>query len=241
MSIINKNNINKFAYNSLDLVKTTPRAIVIEFFGLGGGTRMMKEHHPLSYFYAERGVVFVMPYYGPWAWMNDGAVKIVDEVVEAICSHYGVENGSIPTLSTGLSMGGQGALIYALRSKYTPIGVSAVCPVCDLVYHSTEREDTLRTIYCAYPTDDFEGAMKKSSPLHQAENMPKIPYFLVATLEDNEVDYRMHANPFMQKMTELGHDVRYIAVPGRGHCDMSEESVIKYKEFIMEQVDKYGK
>jgi len=71
---INKDNIESFAATNEYLIKGAPRGVALEFHGLGDGNRMIKETNGLGRYLAERGILYVIPYYGPWSWMNDKAV-----------------------------------------------------------------------------------------------------------------------------------------------------------------------
>ena len=70
---------------------------------------------------------------------------MLDTTVKSILPQF--EN--IPVVSTGGSMGGQSALVYCAYSKRTPVACVANCPVCDTVFHFTERPDLPRTLYSA--------------------------------------------------------------------------------------------
>ncbi len=235
MNILTKENYLRFTYTNEELLTGAPRAIVFEFHGLGGGREMHCEHTKLSYFFAEHDIIYCMPFYGPWSWMNKASVNMVDELTEALWDKYGKE---LPTVSSGYSMGGLAGLIYSRHSKHTPAVCATICPVCDLPYHFTEREDTARTIYASYGGYDMplQDAMRIGSPIHQAEHMPYIPYIIFAMTDDDQVNYKAHSETFVKRMRELGHTVEYVTVPNRGHCDMDKGSVEKYKQFIIDNL-----
>lgn len=230
--MINKNNYLKYTYTNEELLKDKPVAIVHEFHGLGGGLKPVCEHYPLAHFLAEHNIIYTMPSYGPWSWMNRASVNMIDGITEALWDKYGYE---IPTISTGLSMGGLGGLIYSLRSRHTPAACAVICPVCDLVYHFDEREDTARSIYSALGGYDIplSEAMEQNSPIHQAANMPKIPYAIFSATVDDEVDYTAHSVKFTEKMKALGHNIELVLTQGGSHCDIGGESVEKYKRFLV--------
>ena len=233
---INKDSIRLFASSNVNILNGAPHALALEFHGLGDGIGIGDNDSRLGRYLAERGVIYAIPYYGPWAWMSDKAVRYVDEYVDAIFDLFGLEEG-FPVVSTGLSMGGQGALVYCAASRHRIAACAANCPVCDLPYHYTEREDLPRTLYGAFSHYDMplEEALKTASPLHIAEKMPDIPYLVIAAENDQAVSMKKHADPFVKKMRDLGRRVEYVVMPGRGHCDLSPEAVQIYTEFIASQ------
>ena len=237
MKIINKDNFNKFAYTNIELIKGEAKALIFEFHGLGDGNAMIKEHLKLGRYFAQYNLVYAIPYYNPWGWMNNKSVRYITEVAEAIFDCCGRE---LPIISTGLSMGGYGALMFSALSKYTPVSCLAICPVCDLKYHFFEREDTARTIYDALCEDwgesdclEFKDYLLGRSPVSLIEKMPDIPYMIFATTADEEVDYQKHSDIFVKKAKQYGLDVRYIVIPDRAHCDLSTEAVETLKDFIV--------
>lgn len=222
-----------YAYSNDHLLKGAPKGIVIEFIGLNGNTRMINDDPELAKDYAEQNVIFVSPYINPWAWMNKAAVALTDAVVEALFEKYDLPEG-FPLVSTGGSMGGLCSLAYVYHAKRTPTACAANCPVCDLPYHYTERPDLPRTLLSAFGEYDMplEEAMKTASPYHLAEKMPKIPYFIAHCTSDMAVNKEKHSDR-MVALLEKEHDVTYVTVPDRGHCDLSPEAKELYHGFIL--------
>lgn len=232
INIINRDTVGQYAYNNGEICVQPIKGVVLEFHGLGYGD-LIHGHDERHRMFAERGVLYVFPYYGPWSWMNRTAVDTVDAVVDALFDRYSLDAGT-PIIASGGSMGGLSSLIYTLYAKRTPTACAANCPVCDLLFHRTERDDLPRTVYHAfggYPMP-FEEAVKTASPLHQAANMPFIPYFIAHCEEDRAVDKQRHSDALVDALRASGHDVEYVSVPGRGHCDMDIETWKRYDEFI---------
>ncbi len=229
---INKDNIVLFADTNAELIRNTPRALVMEFHGLNYCPGVSHEVGRLGRFLAELDIIYAIPYYGPWDWMNDKAVKYNDEVADALFDRFGVSD--IPVVSSGLSMGGLGALVWCVYSRHRPAACAANCPVCDLPYHFTEREDLPRTIYSAFSHYDMplEEAMKTASPLHLVERLPDIPYAVFRAENDEGVNYGMHGYLLIPAMRERGLSVERVFSPGRGHCDLSPEAIDRYYEFL---------
>ena len=235
MNSVTKNNINKFAYTNEELLLTEPKAVLYEFHGLGDGISMNIPHSKLSYMCAEKGVIYCRPFYGPWSWMNRASINMIDELTEAFFDKY---SKTLSIGSSGLSMGGLAGLIYTRYAKYTPGVCAVICPVCDLLYHYDEREDTPRTLYAAYGGYDMplKEALITASPLHQAENMPNIKYLILSTDKDDEVNYEKHSDIFVSKMRSLGRNIEYTLIPDHGHCDLTKEAAQSYREFLITNI-----
>lgn len=136
-------------------------------------------------------------------------------------------------------MGGQSALVYMVYAKRTPAACVVNCPVCDVVYHYTEREDLPRTLYSAVANEAgrLEDALEAISPLHLVEKMPKVPYHIFHCEEDLAVNKKLHSDKFVAAMEQRGHKISYDRVPGRGHCDLTEPMWELYRKYILEAVD----
>ena len=218
---LTEKNIEMFAFTNRSLIKGDVKAIVLDFHGLGD-TRLRKEASQFEIMCAEENVLTVFPYYGPWSWMNPEAVRFVDAVVDACCKRDSLDINSVPIISSGGSMGGLSALIYTRYAKITPKACFANCPVCDLVYHATERDDLPRTIYYAFKSCDcgIEQAIINNSPYHQTDKMPDIPYFIIHGTEDTAVNINIHSDRFVEAMRRSGKNVTYHIVDGMSHCDL---------------------
>ena len=231
MKPINAQTLPLFAGCSGDVCSWPIRGIVVDFHGLGFQD-MPQEPSAFARRCAEKGLLYLLPYDNPWSWMNATAVGMVDEMVEAAREKYALPD-DIPVVACGGSMGGLSCLIYTLRAKRTPAACAANCPVCDLPYHYTERPDLPRTIYSAfahYP-GDFMEAVKTASPLHQAENMPDIPYLIVHGDADTAVNKQQHSDRFVERLKKT-HYVTYVEVPGMRHCDLQGDAAEQYYGFI---------
>lgn len=154
--IITHENLRSFAYVNEDICARPIRAICLEFFGLNGNA-MYSEDTERGKLLAKEGILLVIPYANPWAWMNRQAVALADEIVDVLIAAHQLRE-DIPVISTGGSMGGLSALVYTRYAKRTPAACVANCPVCDLPYHFTERPDLPRTLYSAFGS--YEGTME---------------------------------------------------------------------------------
>lgn len=237
-SVITSENIRLFAYMN-DAVCVRPvRGIVVDFMGLGGQA-MFDSETPRGERLGRQGLLYVIPYLNPWAWMNPQAVAETDEIISAALERCGAAD--VPIISTGGSMGGLASLVYTRYWRRTPVACVANCPVCDLPYHYTERPDLPRTLYSAFGTSDaetLEDALRAVSPLHLAQNadMPRVKYVLFHCEEDKAVNKQLHSDRFVEALRK-SCDVDYFAVPGRGHCDLGDEMAALFEDKIVAAVE----
>ena len=230
--IITYETLNNFAYVNDKICRKPIKGIAISFFGLGG--MVMHDFDPVDgEYYAEKGILYVIPYNNPWSWMNKQAVAYTDEIIDVLIKEYNLAD-DIPIVSTGGSMGGLSALVFTAYSKRTPVACVANCPVCDAVFHYTERPDLPRTMYSALFNEQgtLEDALKSISPLHLANIMPKVKYHIFHCTEDKSVNKAAHSDRLVAEFKEKGLSVTYDIQEGRGHCKLSLEMQRKYAEYI---------
>lgn len=232
--MINTQNFSSYAYVNDEICKKPFQGMLIFFQGLGGS--------PIdtltAEYFAEHGILYVHPYYAPWSWMNDKTVAYTDEIVDALFLKYDLpEDFSI--ISTGKSMGGLASLVYTAKAARTPIACIANCPVCNAVYHFSERDDLPKTMYQALydVPGSLEEALSTISPIHLAEKMPKISYHIFHCGNDQAVNINCHSIPFVEKMRTLGHKVTFDLVPGRRHCDLGYLMQKRFCEYALQAIE----
>ena len=237
MNRINYDNLRSYAYCN-DKICTQPiKGIVVDFFGLGA-TVMYDEDTPLGCMFAEKGVLLLIPYNNPWAWMNPQAVAYTDELIDVLFDKYGLSEDT-PIVSSGFSMGGMSGITYCAYAKRTPVRCVANCPVCDLPFHFTERPDLPRTIYSAFfYADDFDKALEAASPLHLAQNgaLPDIYYDIFHCDKDAAVNIDAHTRkllPFLNK-----DKMRFTVVADKGHCELPQREWDMYIASLIAPFDK---
>ncbi len=237
--IITYSEIRKYTYINDTILKKPIKGIIIGFRGGLNKNEMFNEDMPEGIEYGKEGILYVAPYNRPWAWMNKQAVSYTDEVMDVLIQHYNLPD-DIPIVSSGSSMGGQSALIYSKCAKRTPVACVASCPVCDLVYHFYERADVPRSLYGAFYNEEgsLEEVLKKHSPLHLADKMPKINYHIFHCDKDTRVNIHSHSEKFVSAMKVLGHTITYDIVRGRDHGDLSEEAAELFKNYCIEEIEK---
>ena len=226
--IITYENLRSFAYSSDKLIEGEIKGIVLSFYGLGGMTIYSKDTGT-AIDLAKKGIIYVHPYYNPWSWMNDSAVKLTDEIIEVLCDKYKLGE-NVKIVSSGGSMGGLSALVYTAYAKIPPVACITNCPVCDLPYHYTERDDLPRTLYSAFSTygGSMDEALRSASPLHLVNKMPDIPYVIYHCTADLAVNIDKHSAVFVEAMRAADKQVDFIKVEDRGHCDLSPTAALAY-------------
>lgn len=232
--IITYENLRNFAYSNDSCIKNKIRGIIISFAGLGGVPNLKNTDSGKALEFAELGIIYVVPYYNPWCWMNRQAVKYTDEIIDVLCDKYSLNPDTVKIVSSGSSMGGLAALVYCVYAKIQPCACVANCPVCDLPYHYTERVDLPRTLYSAFGEYDctMEEALKSASPIHLVEKLPDIPYNIFHCEKDEAVNLEKHSRRLYEKMQNT-HQISLKTVPLRNHGDLSPEALVEYKKIIV--------
>ena len=228
--------LRSFAYSNDRLIKGDIRGLVFHFCGLGYA-QMISEDDDTAKRYAKEGLLYIVPYLNPWAWMNRQSVAYADETVDVLFSHYRLPDDT-PIVASGGSMGGQQSLVYTVYAKRTPVACVVNCPVCDLPYHYTERPDLPRTLYSAFGSYDMtlREALESASPLHLADRLPKnTAYCFFHCEEDKSVNIDKHTKTLLKKIEDTLHPIFY-SVPGRGHCDLTDEMWEKYHQQIIQHI-----
>lgn len=234
--IITHDNLRSFAYVNNHICKKPIRGIVIFFYGLNWN-KMLNEDPPEAIRYAQEGILYVVPYNRPWAWMNRQAATYTDEILDVLFAACGLSPDT-PIVASGMSMGGMSAILYSKASRRMPVACVANCPVCDMVYHLTERPDLPRTLYGAYYGEEgtLEQVLAKHSPLHLVEELPKISYHIFHCRQDLSVNIRRHSERFVEAMKKEGHSITLVTVPDRGHCDLTEEARAQFERCCIQAI-----
>lgn len=239
--LITKETLDTFCYSNIPHINGEVGGICVSFRGLGA-TAMISDDTEIAQLrptverakkLADAGVVFFVPYLDPWNWLNDEAVATTDAIIDAIIRALSLPN-DIPIVSSGGSMGGMCALTYMVYAKRTPIACVANCPVCDVPFHYTERNDLPRTFYHAYYNSNMpiEAALKAHSPLHLTDKMPDAHYYIFHCEQDRAVNIDAHSKKLVQALKK-SRRVTFHTVENRGHCALTPEMSALYDEYII--------
>lgn len=237
MKVITFQNLRDYAYSNDAICHEPLKGLVFDFVGLGTQNVYEGETNSRGKFFAEHGILYVVPYYNPWAWMNQQTVRFVDEIADVLFEYYDLPE-DFPIVSSGTSMGGQSALVYMVYGKRTPVACVPNCPVCDLLFHYSERSDLPRTLYSAFGSypDTLDEALRTASPLHLVDRMPKrAVYHIFHSDADLMVNKEAHSDRFVNALKET-HEISYYIEHGRGHCDLSVKMREQYDVCIIDAV-----
>lgn len=240
---INKDTYNLYAKTNESLINKEVKGLVVEFPGLGGGSclggtmDMGVYDGDFAKMCADEGIILAYIFPGPWSWMNKGAVKITDAIVDAIREKYNLDPDAPIGLSGG-SMGGLGAMIYSLETKNKISAVGAACPCCDVLDRFNCKQTFPRTFISAvacYEDMSMEDALKSISPMHRINDFKDVSYFITNSCED-EVFPEELLDSFVQKLLEKGHKVEYRKMPGQKHGEFIPEIKDEFYKFVIDSL-----
>ena len=240
---INPDTVELYCNTNAHLLTAAPRAFVLEFPGLGGGSclggsmEMAPYNGPLSAELAAHGILQAYVFPGPWSWMNRGAVRMINALVDALRAKYGWD-ADTPWAVMGGSMGGLGALIYTASHggdpARTPVACLAHCPCVDVPDRLYCKAEVTRTLFRAVA--DYEmpiaEALLTLSPCHRVDDMPYVPYHVINDLED-ELFPAEQMDAYVQRMLEKGHDVTYHRLEGCTHGGLTAEEWEHIRRFLL--------
>ena len=224
---INPQTLHLYCNTNQSLLTTPPKAFVLEFPGLGGGSCMGgcmdigAYNHGYAAELAKEGILVAYLFPGPWSWMNRGAVRMVNLVLDAIYEAYHLTKDT-SWVVTGGSMGGLGALMYCATSGRVPTACLAMCPCTHVPDCLDASPDFPRTIVRAVAEYDMplsEG-IKLISPHTYIEQMPHIPYMIVNDGADEYFPEGM-TEGYVADLREHGHDVTYLCLEGCRHGEIT--------------------
>lgn len=229
---ITRENLELFGHTNRPLLKGRARGIVVNFHGLGDGV-MFSDYDNFDRRCAERGLIRLFPYYAPWSWLNKSGVRLTDGIISLLKEEAGED---LPVVSMGDSMGGCSAIAYTYLGCHKIIACAANSPVCDLVYHYSERPDVPRSIYNALGGEEIplKEAVERISPMHNIEKLPNIPFLIVHGDSDKDVNCEAHSSAFTDVARKQGSNIDLQIIPGMTHCDMPGEKWEEFFEFIFD-------
>lgn len=237
---IRADNIDCYCNTNAHLLMGAPRGIVLGFPGLGGGScigggmDLAPYNGPHAAKLADAGLLLAYTFPGPWSWMNKGAVRMTDLLVDAIREKYDLPADS-PLAVSGGSMGGQGALMYAARSRHRVTACAAACPCFDVPAAVFVRPEFPRTFLRAVADYDqpFEEALLTLSPRHNVDLLPDIPYFITCDCAD-ELFPEAGMDAFVEDIRAHGLTVDYRKMPGQPHGGFTPEVRQALTDFLAE-------
>lgn len=243
---INPTTLSAYCNTNAHLLTATPRAFVLEFPGLGGGSCLggCMEQGPynssLAGFLAEHGILLAYLFPGPWSWMNRGAVRMVDAVVDALREQYGLTE-TTPWMVMGGSMGGQSALIYGATHRnhptYTPTACISHCPCVDVLDRYACAPSVPRSLFRAVADYDMpiEEALQTISPVCRLADMPPIPYHIINDLAD-ELFPPEQMDAYVESLRRLGHTVTYHRLENCRHGELTASEWEYIRTYLLQHL-----
>ncbi|MCQ2143909.1 MAG: prolyl oligopeptidase family serine peptidase [Bacteroidales bacterium] len=240
-SLINPDNVHLYANTNAHLLNGSPKAIVLEFPGLGGGSCLggSMDIGPYGGKYAEEmaenGILLAYLFSGPWSWMQKGSVRYTDLVVDALLKKYSLADGT-PICVSGGSMGGHGAIIYASESRHKDKirAVAAACPCFDLTDCMFSDPTFPRSFVLGVADQDcpLEEGLRKLSPIHRIRSLSRVPYFIACDGADQFFDAgRM--KEFADKLEGHGAPVTFRLMEGLTHGGFTPEVRDELTSFLI--------
>lgn len=234
MRFINEENIHDFCFLNLDTLQFPIQGLVMDCHGLNDNTIHQKSPR-LGAELGKDGILYLYPYYDLWAWCNNSAVTLMNELLAVVEEMFAL-TPQIPFVICGGSMGGLTAIMFSKYSIRQPRAIACQCPVVDLQESFQRLRQHRRAIYNAYCTEEgtIEDAIRRHSPIANAGNLLRVPYLIVSGGEDHCVTEKNQIAPFEAEMRRQGHDIRVLRVPGMGHCELKqfEDAFRTYLNFI---------
>lgn len=232
-----KDYFNKICLSNIDLIKGDIRGIALYFTGLGHTSQPMNDMvaAPVC---AENGILYILPFYNPWCWMNEKTVKYVDAIVDTAMELYNISK-DVPVGIYGGSMGGHNTFIYAMKSKHRIVAAAILCPCCNMEYEMAYSTNTIFRSYfesAIEDTDDFKAYIHDNSPVNMVEKLPKIPYLFAVGLKDTVLVPSQHSDLMIERMISAGHEVERQDYPEVAHCNLAHRDRIAIHKWLSEKM-----
>ena len=240
-SYIRPDNVSLFCNTNIDLLHDTPRGLVLEFPGHGGGSCLggSMDFGPYHGDYAQKladdRLLLCYTFPGPWSWMNRGSVRLIDLLVDTLQEIYSLTEDT-PLITSGGSMGGLGSLIYTADTRHHVTACVAACPCYDVPGSLFNRESFPRSLLSAVACYDmpFEDALKTISPLHRLSDLRDVPYFITCNGQDQCFPADgMHR--FLDAMKQRGLTVTLCDMPDLPHGGFTPEVRNALTQFILDR------
>ena len=241
---INKDTLTNYCNTNEHLIVTPVKGFVIELPGLdgnscmGGNMTLGKNETGVAQELAAHGILHAYAFPGPWSWMNKGARRLVDGIVDAIKEIYHLGENA-PWMVMGGSMGGLGALMYTCTAKTKPTACIAVCPCTDVVKSFDVITEFPRTFIRAISDYDmpFEEGLKTLSPIEHLGEMPDIPYLIINDCAD-ELFPEEELDVYVEKLKEHVSNVEYDKLKGCIHGEITVDEWHKIIQFLITNLSK---
>jgi len=232
-----KEHFNRICLNNRELIKGSIKGIALYFTGLGHQTNPCNDMvaAPVC---AENGVLYILPFYNPWCWMNAKTVSYIDTVVDVAKELYGLDD-NIPVGLYGGSMGGYNIFHYAIKSKHRIVAADLLCPCCNTEYELSFNPNTIFRSYiesAVTDTDDIAAYVSENSPVNMVDKLARIPYRFAVGLKDTALVPVQHSFLMVEKMRAAGYEVEQVDYPEVAHCNLPHKDRITEHVWLCEKI-----
>lgn len=221
---INPDTLTQYAKTNEAYLTGLLKGIVIEFPGLDGGSclggnlTMGNYDSVYAQDFGANGILLAYLYTGPWSW-SSSSVRYADAVIAAITAKYALLEET-PLVVCGGSMGGYGALLYALEGRHNLCAVAIACPCTDLAFACNHPiyPELARTVISAIMKYDMPlaEAIRTISPTKHVSELPNIPYFICSDGAD-DVFPEKQIETFVERLRSRDLPVMYFPQPNKKH------------------------
>lgn len=232
-----KTHFNQLCATNIELIRGEIRGIALYFTGLGH-KHYLGNDMAAAPICAENGILYILPYYNTWCWMNNKTVRYIDTIIDTAMELYNVDK-NVPIGLYGGSMGGYNTFHYAIKSKYKIVAADVLCPCCNMEYELYCNANSLFRSYfeaVMEDTEDFAAYVRDNSPVNMADKLPKIPYRFAVGLKDMTLVVSQHSDLMIERMQAAGHDVSRCDYPEVAHCNLPHLDRIAEHKWLCERM-----
>lgn len=208
-----------------------PKGLILTFHGLNC-VNVSSELQAEQLQWAEDGWLLVLPYCGPWSWMNRNTREYIDLLLDAVYKEYDLADDT-RLVFYGWSMGGYAAMLYATYTQRKIDRLILKYPACNLKAHYSERPDVPISMQVAFWGCDETTIWKEQSPMERIELLPNVPYLFFHSADDTKVSKKLHSDTMVALLREKEYPVTYLEVTGYDHhAPLTEEDAHRIAAFI---------
>ncbi len=149
-------------------------------------------------------------------WYTEPSRRDITDVMNTIRSDYNIDTNHIHIM--GNSMGGGGALKYAMFSNHviaSLVDIHGITDFTQFYFETSTYKDSLMAAYRGTP-GDVPDIYADESALGNEQRFSQTPVLILHGTADNVVSVSQSRNLY-QSLSALGYTVKYIEVPGVAH------------------------
>lgn len=232
---------DSFAATNYEMIAGEVRGIILRFHGLDHKVNLTNDMICAPQC-AKNGILYLYPYYRPWAWMNQATVAFVDALLDIAIERFRLKK-DIPIGIFGSSMGGYSAFIFAEKSTHKVVCADVNCPCCNMEYELYCNKNNILHTYFDSAMDsceDFSAYVKENSPINRIDRLQRIPYRFAVGMIDSTLAPAQHSLLMIEKMQAAGLDVTEERYPKVGHCNLGPEGFAAEHQWLIDKILEIG-